>query len=59
MKLTREVLGFLVLGILIGAVLKGVMDYLDLPVVHVLPDGSACEEVKPDKYEVMYVPRCD
>lgn len=59
MKLVRDIVGCLILGLLIGVVLKGVMDYLELPVVHVLPDGSACEEIKPDTYEVIYVPRCD
>lgn len=59
MRLARNLIGCLILGLLIGMVIKGVLDVLELPVVHVLPDGSTCEEHKPDKYEVMYVPRCD
>ena len=58
-RLTRDVIGCLILGLLIGTVVKGVLGVLELPIVHVLPDGSACEEHKPDKYEVLYVPRCD
>lgn len=58
MKLTRDLIGCLILGLLIGTVFKGILDVLELPVVHVLPDGSTCEEVKPDKYEVIYVPQC-
>lgn len=58
-RLTRDLIGCLILGLLIGMVVKGVLDVLDLPVVHVLPDGSTCEKTKPDKYEVIYVPQCD
>lgn len=59
MRLTRELIGCLILGLLIGMVFKGILDVLELPVVHVLPDGSTCEETKPDKYEVMYVSQCN
>lgn len=58
-KLARDLIGCLILGLLIGLVLKGILDVLELPVVHVLPDGSTCEEHKPDKYEVVYVSQCN
>lgn len=59
MKLTRDIVGCLILGLLIGIVVKNILNILELPIIHVLPDGSTCEEHKPEKYEVVYVPRCD